>query len=79
MGVPHADVAISIQMGKLRMSEPRLLNESGCYLVRKLKYCKDLKNINANYKKYSAEDKLSVRNSELYFDGQLISLPKAVK
>jgi hypothetical protein len=44
---------MDIYNDQLRMQEPKLLPESAsCYLVGATKFCKDLKEIEASYKRY---------------------------
>jgi hypothetical protein len=80
LGMPHADVVMDIYEGQLRMREPDSLPSSpSCYLVDGLTYCKDLKEIESNYKDHSIENKLSIRDNALYYDGARVSLPPGVE
>jgi hypothetical protein len=75
-----ADVVIDIVKGQLRMRKPASLPASAsCYLVDGLKFCKDLKEIEANYKQHSVESRLTIRDGALYYGGEQISLPPGVK
>src|SRR5580692_7713807 len=80
LGLPHADVVMDVYMGQLRMRETTHLPDSwSCYLVDEQKFCKDLKEIESNYKKYEIQDKLAVRGDDLYYDGAPVQLPPGVQ
>jgi len=79
-GIPHADVVMDIYNGQLRMREPTHLPTSWtCYLEDGLKYCKDLKEIESNNKKYGIENRLAIRDNTLVYDGEPVSLPSGVQ
>jgi hypothetical protein len=48
-------------------------------LVDEQEFCKDLKEIESNYKKYEIQDKLAVRDDDLYYDGASVQLPPGVQ
>jgi hypothetical protein len=80
LGLPHADVVMDIYEGQLRMREPvPLATSASCYLVDGLKYCKDLKEIESNYKTHDIKDKLTIRDNDLFYDGAPILLPHGVQ
>jgi hypothetical protein len=80
LGLPHADVVMDIYKGQLRMREPKSLPASpSCYLVDGLKFCKDLKEIESNYKDHSAESSLSIRDGVLFYKEARVPLPPGVE
>jgi hypothetical protein len=80
LGLPDGDVVMDIYKEQLRMREPTHLSVSwSCYLEDGLKFCKDLKEIESNYKKYSVEDKLVIRDGVLYFESAEVLPPRGVQ
>lgn len=62
------------------MREPESLPESAsCYLVDGMKFCKDLKEIENNYKAHAIVNRLTIKNAFLYYDGVQVSLPPGVQ
>jgi hypothetical protein len=80
LGFPDAEVVMDVHQDQLRIRDAVPLPASAsCYLEDRLKYCKDLQEIESNYKEHEVVSSLSIQDGALRYAGAPVSLPSGVK